>query len=144
MPYPFVISIEKILHSAMNVDKRERLCLPLPPTPSSSMLPFGWRSTRVMPARSISVKAVRTASSHGHESRRVKAPTWDAAGARATWLIASMNMTSLCVSRVNLGFNSGSLAVVVSCYSLNTVEGIRETSCPSLGRNQGRGAEIAT
>ena len=40
-------------------------------------------------------------------------------------------------------FNLGSLAVGVRCFSLNTVEGIPRRSCPSLSRNQGRGAEIA-
>ena len=109
MNHAFVISMLKILHSAMNVLRRLSDWRPDPPTPSSSMLPLGCLKTRVM---------------------------------RATCEIASMNMTSLCDSRFKLCFNSGSLAVVVSCYSLNTVEGIRETSCSSLSRNQGRGAEI--
>jgi len=40
-------------------------------------------------------------------------------------------------------FNLGSLAVGVRCCSLCAVECISRRSCPSLGRNQGRGAEIA-
>ena len=40
-------------------------------------------------------------------------------------------------------FNLGSLAVGVRCCSLCAVEYISRRSCPSLGRNQGRGAEIA-
>ena len=56
-----------------------------------------------------------------------------------------MTTMGMCLCRENfkLYFNSGSLAVVVSCYSLNTVEGIRETSCSSLSLSEGRGAEIA-
>ncbi len=44
--------------------------------------------------------------------------------------------------KVQVSFNSGSLAVCVRCCSLYAVEGIPRRSCPSLGRNQGRGAEI--
>ena len=46
-------------------------------------------------------------------------------------------------SKVKLCFNSGSLGVWVRCCSLYAVDCIRGTECPSLGRNQGRGAEIA-
>ena len=50
----------------------------------------------------------------------------------------------ICVEiKVQAPFNSGSLAVGVRCFCLYSVECIRGTSCPSLGRNQGRGAEIA-
>ena len=45
--------------------------------------------------------------------------------------------------KVQAPFNLGSLAVGVRCCSLDTVECISRRSCPSLGRNQGRGAEIA-
>jgi len=45
--------------------------------------------------------------------------------------------------KVQAPFNSGSLGVCVRCGSLYAVEGIPRRSCPSLGRNQGRGAEIA-
>ena len=41
-----------------------------------------------------------------------------------------------------LSFNSGSLGVCVRCGSLQSVEGISRRSCPSLGRSEGRGAEI--
>jgi hypothetical protein len=41
-------------------------------------------------------------------------------------------------------FNSWSLVVGVRRGSLDTVSTIRGRSCPSLGRDQGRGAEIAT
>jgi hypothetical protein len=41
-------------------------------------------------------------------------------------------------------FNLGPLVVCVRCCSRYAVEGIPRRSCPSLGRNQGRGAEIAT
>ena len=47
-PYPFVISIEKILHSAMKVDSLDNDCLPEPPTPKSNMFPFGCLSTLVI------------------------------------------------------------------------------------------------
>ena len=40
-------------------------------------------------------------------------------------------------------FNLGSLAVGVRCFCLYTVACIPRRSCPSLSRNQGRGAEIA-
>ena len=99
----------KILHSAINVERRLSDWRPDPPTPSRSMLPLGCLKTRVM---------------------------------RATCEIASMNMTSLCDSRFESCFNSGSLAVGGRCYSLSGEEGIRETSCSSLGLSEDRGAEI--
>ena len=46
-------------------------------------------------------------------------------------------------SKFNLCFNLGSLAVGARCGSVHSVDCISRRSCPSLGRNQGRGAEIA-
>ena len=40
-------------------------------------------------------------------------------------------------------FNFWCVVVCVRCFCLYSAERIRGTSCPSLGRNQGRGAEIA-
>ena len=46
--------------------------------------------------------------------------------------------------KVQAPFNLGSLGVCVRCCSLYAVECISRRSCPSLSRNHGRGAEIAT
>ena len=48
--------------------------------------------------------------------------------------VLGANRTWLCGNQVQAPFNSWSLAVGARCCSLDTVECIRGTSCPGLGR----------
>ena len=52
-------------------------------------------------------------------------------------------VNNLCGNQLQAPFNLGSLVVGVGCCSLDTVECIRGTLCPSLGLSDDRGAEIA-
>ena len=74
-----------------------------------------------------------------HTKRRSARTSWPSSGSPSS----SRRSSPVRKSKFNLCFNLGSLAVCVRCRSLQSVESISRRSCPSLGRNQGRGAEIA-
>ena len=74
-----------------------------------------------------------------HTKRRSARTSWPSSGSPSS----SRRSSPVRKSKFNLCFNLGSLAVCVRCCSLESVECISRRSCPSLSRNQGRGAEIA-
>mmetsp|Transcript_66224 Transcript_66224/g.110617 ORF Transcript_66224/g.110617 Transcript_66224/m.110617 type:complete len:244 (-) Transcript_66224:82-813(-) len=63
IPYPRVTAIMYSFMSAMKAARRVKLCRPLPPTPTRSTLPRGWRSTRQMRERCSTASSKNTKSS---------------------------------------------------------------------------------